>query len=95
MDYMLAACAVLHSVEAGNDPVAESGCGVSVEPESPAAVADGLRRLAALSREERQAMGQRGRNYVLAHHTYPALARRFLAALDGACAHPSHERSLA
>jgi hypothetical protein len=27
MDYMMAGCAVLHSVEAGNDPVAEAGCG--------------------------------------------------------------------
>lgn len=95
MDYMLAGCAVLHSVDAGNDPVADSGCGVSVAPESPAAVAEGLRRLAALPREQRQAMGRRGREFVLAHHSYPALAQRFLAALEGARALPSHERSLA
>jgi hypothetical protein len=46
MDYMMAGCAVLHAVEAGNDPVAEAGCGLTVEPESVQAVADGLRRLA-------------------------------------------------
>ena len=82
MDYMMAGGAVLHSVEAGNDPVADSGCGLSVAPESPQAVADGLRQMAGLKPMERQAMGQRGRAYVLAHHSYPVLARRFIEALQ-------------
>jgi glycosyltransferase involved in cell wall biosynthesis len=78
MDYMMAGCPVLHSVEAGNDPVAEAGCGLTVAPESAVAVAAGLRDLAALTPGERAAMGARGRAFVLAHHTYPVLARRFL-----------------
>jgi glycosyltransferase involved in cell wall biosynthesis len=82
MDYMMAGCAVLHSVEAGNDPVADAGCGITVAPESPAAVAEGLRRLAALTPPQRRAMGARGRDYVLAHHAYPVLARRFIEALQ-------------
>ena len=81
MDYMMAGCAVLHSVEAGNDPVAESGCGLTVAPENPQAVADGLRRLAALPAADRLAMGERGRAFVLAHHSYPVLAQRFIAAI--------------
>ena len=81
MDYMMARCAVLHSVEAGNDPVAEAGCGLTVPPEDAGAVADGLRRLAALPADERRAMGERGRAFVLAYHTYPVLARRFLEAV--------------
>jgi glycosyltransferase involved in cell wall biosynthesis len=84
MDYMMAGRAVLHAVEAGNDPVAEAGCGLTVAPESPAATADGLRRLAALGAEARAAMGARGRAHVLAHHSYPVLAQRFTAALEGA-----------
>lgn len=82
MDYMMAGCPVLHSVEAGNDPVAESGCGLTVEPQSPQAVADGLRQLAARPAEERRAMGERGRAFVLANHTYPVLAQRFLQAMQ-------------
>lgn len=80
MDYMMAGCAVLHSVEAGNDPVAESGCGLTVAPESPQAVVEGLRALMRRSPEERLAMGRRGREHVIAHHSYPVLARRFLDA---------------
>jgi glycosyltransferase involved in cell wall biosynthesis len=75
---------VLHSVEAGNDPVAEAGCGLSVPPGDVAAIADGLTRLAALPAGERRAMGQRGRAFVLARHTYPVLAQSFLDAVTAA-----------
>ncbi len=81
MDYMMARCAVLHAVQAGNDPVAEAGAGLTVAPESPSAVAQGLLDLAAMSAAQRQAMGERGRAFVLAHHTYPVLAQQFLDAL--------------
>jgi len=82
MDYMMASRAVLHSVEAGNDPVAEAGCGLTVPPESAPAVVDGLRRLLATPPAERAAMGERGREFVLAHHTYPVLADRFVRAVQ-------------
>jgi len=81
MDYMMAGVPVLHSVDAGNDPVAEARCGLTVSPEAPAAVAAGLRQLAALGAEERRAMGERGRQYVRAHHSYAVLAQRFIEAL--------------
>jgi glycosyltransferase involved in cell wall biosynthesis len=81
MDYMMAGCPVLHSVDAGNDPVAEAGCGLTVPPGDPQAVAQGLRRLAAMPPAERRTMGQRGRAFVLANHTYPVLARRFIDAV--------------
>jgi glycosyltransferase involved in cell wall biosynthesis len=82
MDYMMAGRAVLHSVEAGNDPVAEAGAGLTVAPEDAAAVAAGVLQLATLRAEERAAMGERGRAFVLANHTYPVLARRFIEALQ-------------
>lgn len=81
MDYMMAGCAVLHSVEAGNDPVAESGCGLTVAAESPGEVAAGIADLARLAPAERRMMGERGRQFVLAHHTYAVLADRFLRAV--------------
>lgn len=82
MDYMMAGVPVLHSVEAGNDPVAEAGCGLTVAPEDAPVVAEGLRRLAALDERERRAMGERGRAFVLANHSYPLLAQRFIEAVS-------------
>lgn len=81
LDYMMAGCPVLHAVEAGNDPVAETGCGVSVAPDDPAALAEGLARLLALAPATRRALGERGRRHVIDHQSYPVLARRFLTIL--------------
>ena len=65
--------------------------------EDAAAIADGLRRLAATSAQERAAMGARGRAFVLANHAYPVLARRFIDALQGvgAAAEPPSRRRAA
>jgi glycosyltransferase involved in cell wall biosynthesis len=87
IDYMMAARPVLHAVEAGNDPVAEAGCGLTVAPEDPRAVADGILALLALGPGERAALGQRGRAFALANHTYPVLGQRFLTALAGDTRH--------
>lgn len=80
MDYMMAARPVLHAVEAGNDPVGEARCGLTVAPESPDATALGIRSLLSLSPGERKAMGKRGRDFVMNNLTYPILSKRFLAA---------------
>lgn len=82
MDYMMAAKPVLHAVEAGNDPVAEAACGLSVPPEDPEAIAQAVCRMMALPPEERRAMGARGRAFVLENHDYRVLARRFLEVME-------------
>ena len=82
MDYMMAGRPVLHSVEAGNDPVAEAGCGVTVAPQDARAVANGLLKMMQLAPSARAVMGERGHDYVMKRHTYPVLAQRFLAALE-------------
>jgi glycosyltransferase involved in cell wall biosynthesis len=81
MDYMMAARPILFAIRAGNDPVAEAGCGLAVPPESPQAIARGVMKLAELSAKERDTMGLRGREYVQKHHTYPVLAQQFLTTM--------------
>ena len=78
MDYMMAAKPVIHAVDAGNDLVAESGCGISVPPENPNAIAEAIIKLKSMPSEERIAMGIKGKEYVLAHHDYKVLAHKFL-----------------
>lgn len=80
MDYMMAARPVLMAIDAGNDPVQDSGCGQSVNAEDPPAIAEGIKQLLAVGDEERLAMGLRGKAYVMANHTYPVLAKRFINA---------------
>ena len=81
MDYMMAKKPVIHAIEAGNDLVAESGCGISVVPEDPKAIADAVLHLFEMSQEKRDAMGQKGHDYVKTHHDYSVLAQKFLKSL--------------
>lgn len=83
IDYMMAARPILHSVDAGNDPVADAGCGLTVAPEDPSAVARGVLNLMLMAPLERAALGQRGKAYALRNLSYPVLGERFLNILAG------------
>lgn len=81
MDYMMAAKPVLMSGAAGNDMVREANCGESVHSGAVTDIRDAALRLMRISAEERQAMGQRGREYIVSRHSYPVLAQQFLDAV--------------
>lgn len=85
-DYMMAGRPILHAVEAANDPVRDAGCGLSLPPDDPAALAAAIRQLAALPAPQRDALGRRGADYARTHLNYTLLASRFLAA----CTAPRH-----
>ncbi len=78
MDYMMAAKPVIFAIDAPNDMVAEANCGVSIEPENSAAIAEAARKLASLSKEELGQMGERGREYILKNNEYDVLSQKFL-----------------
>lgn len=81
-DYMLAARPIIYAVEASNNPVEDSNCGVTVPVGDPAAIADAIRSLIKMGEQGRREAGGRGKEYVLKNHEYAALAERFLAALQ-------------
>ena len=72
---MVSACAI------EDTPASASGGGICVPPESPEEIADALMGLASMSMAERDAMGERGKQWVYRHHGMTALAGRFLNAL--------------
>ncbi len=77
-DYMMAARPVIYAVTAPNDPVADSGCGISVPPGDCCAVAGAVIKLLMTKEPERRLIGLKGRDYVLRHHDYNQLAEQFL-----------------
>lgn len=81
MDYMMASKPVILSVEAGNDMVAESGCGLSTTPESPEALVEAVLDLKGRSAAERLEMGRRGKEFVMKYHDYRVLAQQFIDAV--------------
>ena len=80
-DYMMSGKPVIHSVEAGNDMVAEANAGISVGAEDPAAIAAAIARMMAQTPNQRGRMGAAGKQFVLAKHDYRVLAKRFLQGL--------------
>jgi glycosyltransferase involved in cell wall biosynthesis len=80
-DYMAAGRPVILVGSAGNDPVRDAGCGVTVTSNDPAALAGAIRSLRLLPSSELSRLGANGRAYAEKTHAYPILARRYLAAL--------------
>ena len=81
-DYQLAAKPIINAVEAANDPVKDSDCGISVQSGDGVAIAAAIKEIAAKTPQERDEMGKRGYEYVHNHHDYKHLAQKFLQALE-------------
>ena len=81
MDYMMAARPVLCAITAGNDPVTEANCGLTIEPGNPKALVDAIRKIRDISVEQREYIGRSGKAYVEKNHLYPVLANNFLESI--------------
>jgi glycosyltransferase involved in cell wall biosynthesis len=88
-EYMMAGTCILFAGAADvfNDLVAEAGAGLSVPHAVPEDIADGIRRLHALTREERGELGRHGMDYCQQHFSYGVLAERYEASLIWAYEH--------
>jgi glycosyltransferase involved in cell wall biosynthesis len=81
-DYMMAGKPIIHSVDAANDAVKDSSCGISIHPEDPDAISDAIQKILSLSEEEINMMGLNARKYVMEKHDYKVLAQYFLQVLN-------------
>lgn len=77
-DYMLAEKPILDSNNHIKDPVEMSGCGIIVEPDSAEAIRDGALKLYKMSKEERNEMGKKGKEYLLSNHSLEKLADDYI-----------------
>jgi glycosyltransferase involved in cell wall biosynthesis len=76
-DYMMAERPVIQAIEAGNDIVGESGCGLTILPEDPDALVAAIDHLIEIGEAERGRLGTSGLRYVMMHHDYRKLAAMF------------------
>lgn len=76
-DYLASAKPIIHSVDAGNDPVLEAKAGISVKPENPKEIADAILKLYKMPESKRNDLGQNGRVYVEKYHSYEQLAKQY------------------
>jgi glycosyltransferase involved in cell wall biosynthesis len=82
-DYMAASRPIVLAADAVNDWVRAAGCGITVPPDDPAALAEAIRALRRMPAAERGRLGANGRAFVEREHAYAVLARRYLPILTG------------
>ncbi len=83
-EYMMCAKPVVWAIDSVNNPVAEAGCGITVPPEEPEAMAEAIRQLCDMSEKERREMGMWGYDYMMKYHLVPVLAERLLEVMQAA-----------
>jgi glycosyltransferase involved in cell wall biosynthesis len=75
-DYLAAARPILLAGNPANNIVQDAGCGLTVPPGNPRALAEAVFRLADMPEDERRSMAERGRTYVEQNYDYAVLAER-------------------
>ena len=78
MDYMMSAKPIIQAIEAGNDMVKDSGCGISVSAEDSKALAEAIRQMKEIPESKREEIGKNGQEYVKKYHDYKVLGKKFL-----------------
>ena len=81
-DYLYAEKAILYGVNDKKSIVQRANAGVTVSSDDAKSIADGIVKMYQLSKEEREAMGKNGKEYVLKHHTYENIAKEFIRTLE-------------
>ena len=76
-DYLASAKPIIHSVDAGNDPVLEAKAGISIKPENPKEIANAILELYKMPVSKRNELGNNGREYVEKYHSYEQLAKQY------------------
>jgi glycosyltransferase involved in cell wall biosynthesis len=92
IDYMLAGKPVVGSYSGFPSMIDEARCGEFVPAGDPIALAESLQRLASLGSDHRDAMGARGREWLLKHRRYKDLATTYRQILIGPPPPPRDDR---
>lgn len=82
-DYMYSGRPVLMSINSSNDPVTDSGCGLTVKTGSISDICKALNQLLSLPDEVLDSMGNKGRSYVISNNSYKKLSDDFLSVAYG------------
>lgn len=78
-DYMAAGKPIVHSVNAGNDPVQSASCGLSCNAEEPSEIAALIDELSSYSQKDLDRLGENGKSFVKGNYDYKILAEQFIS----------------
>lgn len=81
-DYMMAGKPVIQAIEAGNNLVREAECGEYAEPDNVQKIVTAVLKISNLSLDERKRLGNNGKTFVLANHSYSILTDKYLKVIE-------------
>lgn len=76
-DYLASKKPIIFSCKAGNDPVKESGAGISIPPNQPDLVVDAILKMKSLPQDKLEKMANSGYDYVCKNHGMSVLGDNF------------------
>lgn len=80
-EYLAAAKPIVFGYNQQDNPVQQSGCGYTVPPDNPRAIADAFKNVAKASLEVREAFGRKGRAFAMAEYDFQELGKKMEALL--------------
>lgn len=75
-EYMYSGKPIVHSYSGACDPIEEFKAGLCIEAQAPRALADAILQLYNMPQEQRQLLGENGKQAALEHYEYGILAKR-------------------
>jgi glycosyltransferase involved in cell wall biosynthesis len=81
-DYMYSATPILHSISIENDIVQDANCGIRVDAEDSEKIKEAIISMSLKKPEELKAIGQNGKTYVIEHHTYANIAKKYITLME-------------
>lgn len=76
-DYMLCRKPVIHACSSPFDPIAEAGCGISIEAENVEAIVEAILEMMNKSVTQRNELGEKGYRYLCQEHDIAKLAEKY------------------
>lgn len=84
-DYLISGKPVIFATLAHNNPISDSGAGMTIPPEHPGALAKAILQMRRMPHEERRRMGVAGYQYALHELNYTYIADRLRAIIEEDC----------
>ena len=87
-EYMAASRPIIFAIRAKNNPVADAGAGITINPADPLALKEAIGKLLVMPAAEREEMGRGGRKYLEANHDIRLLCNNLEKIFQGVVHEP-------
>ncbi|HPH99032.1 MAG TPA: glycosyltransferase family 4 protein, partial [Chitinophagaceae bacterium] len=78
IDYMYSAKPILVTYDGYQSIINEAGCGKFIEPDNPKKLAEGILEFSAMSNQDRELMGKKGKAFLIKNMSYKILAQKYI-----------------